>query len=365
MERSPVGRGLPGQRADAAGHVDDPRRRRAAQQRQHRVGDPDDADDVGLHHRPHLLGGDLGRVLRHAAGDAGVVDQHVEPPGVLLDRARRRRRRWRRRSRPAVRRTRRRPSARSFSTAASRRLSSRAPTPTLQPRAPRPAAISYPIPLLAPVTSAMSSLVCCLLSHASIVRRPVGASTNTDRVARRYRAGISPGHGGSVYRGRRGDPRAALLRRRRRGAALRPRRRAARAWPSRRCRGRSSSSNGASASPCWSAPSRGVTLTEAGSVLLREGRAALDAVDGRRATHPPGRGGDGGAAAGPGHQGRRVGRAAGQAARRVRRRAGRRRGRGAAVRPGRAGTAAARRPGRRGAAAPAVRLDAPGSTSRS
>ena len=33
--------------------------------------------------------------------------------------------------------------------------------------------------------------------------------------------------------------------------------------------------------------SRGVALTEAGSVLLREGRAALDAVDGRRTPYPP------------------------------------------------------------------------------
>ncbi len=35
--------------------------------------------------------------------------------------------------------------------------------------------------------------------------------------------------------------------------------------------------------------SRGVALTEAGSVLLREGSAALDAVAGRRATDAPGR----------------------------------------------------------------------------
>lgn len=46
------------------------------------------------------------------------------------------------------------PSARSLSTAASRRSSFRAPMPTDQPRAPSPAAISYPMPLLAPVTSA-------------------------------------------------------------------------------------------------------------------------------------------------------------------------------------------------------------------
>src|SRR5689334_22473489 len=47
------------------------------------------------------------------------------------------------------------PAARSFSTAVSRRSRSRAPTPIRQPSAPRPAAISYPIPLFPPVTSAI------------------------------------------------------------------------------------------------------------------------------------------------------------------------------------------------------------------
>jgi hypothetical protein len=46
------------------------------------------------------------------------------------------------------------PAVRSFRTAASRRCGSRAPMPTRQPSAPSPAAISYPIPLFAPVTSA-------------------------------------------------------------------------------------------------------------------------------------------------------------------------------------------------------------------
>jgi len=55
------------------------------------------------------------------------------------------------------------PPARSLATAASRRCSSRAPTPTLQPNAPRPAAISYPMPLFAPVTSAV---VCSLMWFA-------------------------------------------------------------------------------------------------------------------------------------------------------------------------------------------------------
>ena len=101
--------------------------------------------------------------------------------------------------------------------------------------------------------------------------------------------------------------------------------------------------------------SRTVTLTEAGSVLLREGRAALDAVDAadrrtrRAATGQPG--------PGPRHEGRSRRRTAAETARRVRRRTRRGRRRRAAVRHRRAGTAAARRAGRRGAAAPAVRLD--------
>jgi hypothetical protein len=87
--------------------------------------------------------------------DAGVVDQHVEAAGALLDQRRGGRRRSRRRSRRADTPNASTPAARSFATASSRRCSSRAPTPTLQPSAPSPAAISYPIPLFAPVTSAI------------------------------------------------------------------------------------------------------------------------------------------------------------------------------------------------------------------
>ena len=51
----------------------------AAQHRQHRVGDPDDADDVGVDDGEEQLGADPGGLLRRPAGDAGVVDEHVEP----------------------------------------------------------------------------------------------------------------------------------------------------------------------------------------------------------------------------------------------------------------------------------------------
>ena len=104
--------------------------------------------------------------------------------------------------------------------------------------------------------------------------------------------------------------------------------------------------------------SRAVTLTEAGSVLLRRGPGGPRRGRGRRAPHPPRRPRrDRPSRPGPRHEGRRVRRAAGEAARRLRRRTRRGRRRRAPVRDRRAGTAAARRAGRRGAAAPAVRLD--------
>ena len=104
--------------------------------------------------------------------------------------------------------------------------------------------------------------------------------------------------------------------------------------------------------------SRAVTLTEAGSVLLAEGRAALDAVDAaERRTRRAAPFRDRPSRPGPGHEGRRVQRTAGETARRVRRRTRRGPRRRHPVRPGRAGTTPARGPGRRGAAAPAVRLD--------
>src|SRR3954470_14801728 len=127
------------------------------------------------------------------------------------------------------------PAARSFSTAASRRSSSRPPTPTVQPRAPRPAAISYPIPLFAPVTSA----IVCSLMHLilSAPRRRLQHRLGN----RRYLTGIGAGSPASsapraplrrrlsaARRGpsrrvpwRHGDAGAAVFRRRRRGAALR------------------------------------------------------------------------------------------------------------------------------------------------
>ena len=68
--------------------------------------------------------------------------------------------------------------------------------------------------------------------------------------------------------------------------------------------------------------SRTVTLTEAGSVLLVEGRAALDAVDAaERRTRRAALAATGQSRPGPGHEGRRVQRTAGEAARRLRRRA--------------------------------------------
>jgi len=75
---------LAGERADAAGDVDDPRRGRSTQHRQHRVGDAHDADDVGLDDRQHGLGVDGGRRLLRPTGDARVVDQGVETTGLLL-----------------------------------------------------------------------------------------------------------------------------------------------------------------------------------------------------------------------------------------------------------------------------------------
>ena len=46
---------LRGDRADLAGHVDDPGGRCPAQQRQHGVGHGDHAEDVELVHRPHAV----------------------------------------------------------------------------------------------------------------------------------------------------------------------------------------------------------------------------------------------------------------------------------------------------------------------
>ncbi len=241
---SAPGVGLPGEGADAAGHVHDPRRRRAAQQRQHRVGDADDADHVGLHGRPHGREVDRGGLLRHAAGDAGVVDQHVEAAGALLDQPRRRRPRSRRRSRRAARRTRRRrPRAASpprprgaARPGRRRRRSSRG--------RPGPAAISYPIPLFAPVTSAIvRSLMTSILSARPAGRpRPIWVGSDTARVSiRAYRG----------WRWRRGScgtsspsPRSCTSGGPRSGSGSR----------SRRCRGRSGSSNGGSGWRCWSAP---------------------------------------------------------------------------------------------------------------
>src|SRR5205807_731042 len=98
--------------------------------------------------------------------------------------------------------------------------SSLAPTPTLQPKAPSPAAISYPIPLFAPVTSA---IVFSLMTTSLAVLR---AGTNTVSVLRRYPGGIDRPPAGTGLPWRRGVARVAVLRRRRRGTALRQGRRA-------------------------------------------------------------------------------------------------------------------------------------------
>ena len=84
------------------------------------------------------------------------------------------------------------------------------------------------MPLLAPVTSAVFFCRCCSQSCLDLVLAPVRRS-KTDRVAVRYRSGMTPGR--AAYSRRRGDPRAALLRRRRRGVARRPGRRATRDGP--------------------------------------------------------------------------------------------------------------------------------------
>lgn len=78
------------------------------------------------------------------------------------------------------------PAARSLATASSRRRSSRAPTPTRKPRAPSPAAISYPMPLFAPVTSAtVFSLVFSFVSSLMTPSLPgAGPRTNTVSVLR-------------------------------------------------------------------------------------------------------------------------------------------------------------------------------------
>ena len=215
---SAPGVGLPGEGADAAGHVHDPRRRRAAQQRQHRVGDPDDAEHVGLHRRPHGRGVDRGRLLRHAAGHAGVVDQHVEAPGALLDQLRRRPPRSRRRSRRAARRTRRRrPRAASPRRPPGAR-SSRAPTPTRPAQRAQAGRDLVPDPLVRAGDQRDR-----LFAHAtrSLCRGPAARPTpsgwrgDTCRVSDRCVDG-------------RGDAGAAVLRRGRRGAALRAGRPAAR-----------------------------------------------------------------------------------------------------------------------------------------
>jgi len=66
------------QRPDAARHHDDAGVRRLPQQQQAGVGDPQDADDVRVDDPQNRGRADRGRVLRHPAGDARVVHQHVQ-----------------------------------------------------------------------------------------------------------------------------------------------------------------------------------------------------------------------------------------------------------------------------------------------
>lgn len=49
------------------------------------VDDADDAEHMGLHGRPHRRYVDGGRHLWRAAGYPGVVDEHVEASGAVLD----------------------------------------------------------------------------------------------------------------------------------------------------------------------------------------------------------------------------------------------------------------------------------------
>src|SRR4051794_25347223 len=167
------------------------------------------------------------------------------------------------------------PAARSFATASSRRCSSRAPTPTLQPRAPNPAAISYPIPLFAPVTSAVvvRSVVRSVMLP-SWARRPGDLQHRSG--GRRYPAGIDPG--GAGYRG--GVETRELRyfvtvaeelhfgRAAQRLGMAQPPLSPATSQPERRL-----------GAVLLERTSRAVCLTEAGAVLLREARAARDAVE--------------------------------------------------------------------------------------
>ena len=346
---SAPGVGLPGEGADAAGHVHDPRRRRAAQQRQHRVGDADDADHVGLHDRPHGREVDRGGLLRHAAGHAGVVDEHVEASGALLDQpgGGGHARVVGHVERNAERVDAGRAQLLHGGLAALLVAGADADAPAEGAQAGRD---------LVPDALVRAGDQRDRLSHSygrSCPRAPAERPTPIGWAAipRGYRS-LAPGTVAAWRPGSCGtsspSPRSCTSGGPRSGSGSR----------SRRCRGRSSSSNGGSGWRCWNAPAARVTLTEAGSVLLREGRAALDAVEAAdRRTRRAALAATGHARPGPRHEGRRVQRTAGEAARRLRRRTRRGHRRRAPVRDRRAGTAAARRAGRRGAAAPAVRLD--------
>lgn len=161
------------------------------------------------------------------------------------------------------------PAARSFSTAVSRRDSSRAPTPTRYPRAPSPLAIAYPIPLFAPVTSAVLVSFMRLMfargpgPHPTPIRcrvipgryhraYAVRVDTLETRELRYFMAVAEELHFGRAAE-RLGMAQPPLSRaiqqlERRLGVSLLERNR------------------------------RGVSLTDAGEVLLHEGRAALDAT---------------------------------------------------------------------------------------
>jgi hypothetical protein len=70
-----------GERARLAGDVDDPARRAPAQERGQRDRQRPGAERVDLERRPRLV---ARRGDRAAGGvDAGVVDEHVEPPGIV------------------------------------------------------------------------------------------------------------------------------------------------------------------------------------------------------------------------------------------------------------------------------------------
>jgi len=68
------------ERPEPAADIDNPQVVALLQQRQEGMDDTEVADNVGQQHLGHVAGGVVARVVTHRAGDAGVVDQHVQVP---------------------------------------------------------------------------------------------------------------------------------------------------------------------------------------------------------------------------------------------------------------------------------------------